>query len=90
MSQSDWNRIESYKQSISDGKAITDIWTIVDVLSCRQRSPAHLEGKLNEDDVKQILKNVQRYKDPDYGINWGVIEAHIDMYIDNRKEKQNA
>ena len=82
MSQSDWNHIESYKQSIIDGKAIADIWSINDILAPNQQ--------LNEDDAKQILKNVQRYKDADQGINWIVIDSHIDDYLENRKENKNA
>jgi hypothetical protein len=89
MSISDWRVVELNKQDIIDGKAIADIWTIVDVLSCRQRSPAYLEGKLNEYDAKQILENVHRYMDTSVGINWNVIEHHIDLYIENRKEPTN-
>ena len=88
MSQSDWNRIEAYKQSIIDGKAIADIWGTNDVLAEYERSSPR--EQLNEDDAKQILKNVQRYKDADQGINWIVIDSHIDDYLENRKEKQNA
>jgi hypothetical protein len=82
MSKSDWNHIESYKQAIIDGKATADIWSINDILAPNQQ--------LNEDDAKQILKNVQRYKDADHGINWIVIDSHIDDYLENREENNNA
>ena len=88
MSQSDWDHIESYKQAIIDGRVIADIWGTNDVLAEYERSSPR--EQLNEDDAKQILKNIQRYRNSDYGINWGVIDAHIDMYLDKRKENKNA
>jgi hypothetical protein len=88
MSQSDWDHIESYKQAIIDGRVIADIWGTNDVLAEYERSSPR--EQLNEDDAKQILKNVQRYKDADHGINWIVIDSHIDDYLENREENNNA
>ena len=88
MSQSDWNHLESYKQSIIDGKAIADIWSVDDVLS--EHKLSHHKSPLTEDDAKQILEITQQRMDANDGINWIVIDSHIDNYIRTRKENKNA
>jgi len=82
MSQDDWEHIKSYKQHFIDGDAIASIWTVDDVQSVMDKTWLYKE--LTEDQAKEVLATVARNLDANEGINWGVIECHLDMFLELR------
>jgi hypothetical protein len=38
---------------------------------------------ISEEAGDEILENVYRYHDAEVGINWGVIDFHIENYLEN-------
>ena len=69
MSMSDWNKIEQYKESIINDKAIASIWSTQDVES--------VDDELTDDEKKEVLYLTERYHNAEVGINWEVLQVHI-------------
>jgi len=42
---------------------------------------------LTEDQADAILDNIEHYHDASIGVNWDVIGAHINMYMDKLNNK---
>jgi hypothetical protein len=61
-------------------KTIKIIWSTEDVLM--QADLMNIE--LTEEQADDILSNVERYHDANVGINWDVIDFHIDNYLDEK------
>ena len=62
-----------------DGSVILSSWSIEDVI-CKN------DGKyeLTEDEAKEILANVKKRHDAEVGINWDVIQDHIEDFVAGR------
>ena len=82
MSKDDWEHIQGYKQQFIDGSAIASIWTVDDVQSVMDKTGLYKE--ITEDQAKEVLATVARNLDANEGINWGVIECHLDMFLELR------
>jgi hypothetical protein len=60
-------------------KTIEIKWSTEDVLAMAD----NMQVELTEKQADEVLENVFRYHDADVGINWGVIEYHIENLIYN-------
>ena len=56
---------------------ITISWHVDDVLGRGKES----ETPLTIEQARDILANIDRYHDATIGINWDVIDIHIDLYL---------
>ncbi len=56
---------------------ITVSWHIDDILG----RAVECETPLTNEQARDILANIERYHDASIGINWCVIDTHIDMYL---------
>lgn len=66
---------------MSNEDTIAIVWHIQDVIdTARDR----LEYDLEEDDAREILSNIKRQHDATIGVNWDVIECHIEFYLAER------
>lgn len=45
----------------------------------------HEELVITDDELRSVLSNLARYHNADAGINWEVIDEHINMVIENRE-----
>lgn len=75
--------VESQLDAIERGDVIAILWGIEDVLM----QAGEMGVKLTDDDAREILDNVRRGHDATIGIDWVVIETHIDMWRADREEK---
>lgn len=55
---------------------IADYWHISDVENCDWSGL-----DITDKDCREILRRVLKYKDANEGINWEVLQSHIDSYI---------
>jgi hypothetical protein len=60
-------------------KTIKIIWSTDDVLM-RADDMGHT---ISEEQGDVILETIYRYHDAEVGINWGVIDFHIENYLEN-------
>ena len=58
---------------------ITDWWHISDV----QES---VDGEMTDEECREVLNQVERYKDTNIGINWEVIRYYAGEVLDEREE----
>jgi hypothetical protein len=58
-------------------KTIEIKWSTEDVIW----QADNMDIELTEEQADAILDNVDHYHDASVGINWDVIETHIDMYM---------
>lgn len=63
-------------------KIITIKWSFYDIMSYAET----LGISISEDQAQEILYNVWHQQDASIGINWDVIETHIDMYLAENPE----
>ena len=63
---------------------IESIWTLDDVRSCAEDENG--ECDLGDDVLREILWQIEREEDAEYGINWDVIHQHIDWYREDVKD----
>lgn len=63
-------------------KTIEIIWSTDDVMM--QAEIMNIE--LTEEQADVILDNIERHHDASVGINWDVIEFHIDDYIEENNK----
>jgi len=54
--------------SLQENNIITIIWHIEDI--------QHVRPDLNKKQARQVLHYAAEKHDPNYGLNWGVFEAH--------------
>jgi len=70
-----FDRVEDYRDDINNGEAIVIIWCATDV-----KERAKEKGiELTQEKVKNILESMKRRHDACIGINWDVIDTHIDF-----------
>ena len=62
-----------------DGK-IAHVWSIGDIASVAEQ----MDIELTEDEMREILATVDRRAEADVGINWSVLETHVQMFESNR------
>ena len=60
---------------------ISDWWHIEDVGDCLA---PHYE--LSEEDCREVLRRLSKYRDPSEGINWNTLRYYADMVFEERKE----
>ena len=63
--------------SDSNPDVINISWHVDDVLG----RATECETPLTTEQAREILANVKRYHDATLGINWDVIDTHIDLYL---------
>ena len=69
---------------MSDLDTILISWNTDDVI---ERSN-ELETALTRDQARVVLSNVASGHDANIGINWDVIDTHIDLYLSNLKNNK--
>jgi len=70
-------------QPKDDPDTISLKWDVDDVL-------CQMEGRdetLSRDQAREVLANIDHSHDAGTGVNWDVIACHIDMYLDDLREK---
>jgi len=72
---SDWELIKKYAEK--EGY-IPNLWSIEDVKSTAIEKH---KIKLTDEQAWEILNNIKNSHDATIGINWDVIECHIDLWI---------
>lgn len=73
-------------EMIKDPNYLYLTWNIEDVLAViaeRFKPPDHVE--FTEEDARQVLDNISRSHDATIGVNWDVIEVHIENYLEGRE-----
>ena len=60
-----------------DEDFICHVWKIEDV--------QHLDSTLTDDEARDVLSKVHESKDASVGINWDVLQVHID-YLNHYKD----
>lgn len=63
-------------------KQISIIWSVVDVIELAKK----MNVVITMYEAEKILYNVERHHDANIGINWLVIESHIDEFIQERSQ----
>ena len=53
-------------------------WSFIDVQS--------LDDSLTDDQAREILQNVKEGQDAELGVNWDVIQCHIDEYKRKKRD----
>lgn len=86
MSQYDWDHIERYKQQVIDGDVIMDIWCNDDVVA--QATQGGIT--LTNDEARSVLESVNNNPDACTGINWDVLDCHIDNEVRGRVEQSET
>ena len=67
---------------LAERRQIADIWGIEDVQQVRPG--------LTDDQAWEVLKSVRRYFDATIGINWDVLECHVEMLYGFAPETDDA
>lgn len=67
-----------------DEKTISIKWSTVDV---KERAK-ELRKRISQKDAETILDNIERKHDASIGVNWDVIDAHIDLFINDKKHRK--
>lgn len=53
-----------------------DIWQVADVIDrCKERGL-----KINEEQAEEVIEGMNSRKDATIGLNWDVMDAHIDFF----------
>ena len=55
---------------------VSDWWHISDVEECDWDG-----ADLTNDDCREVLRRVGKYKDANEGINWEVLQSHVDSFL---------
>jgi len=63
---------------------IADVWTADDVLTYANDRFPYVE--LTDDDAVKIVKEMFHLHDPEVGLNWDVLHARIEEYIEDKEE----
>lgn len=67
-----------------DEKTISIKWSTIDI---KDRAK-ELRKRISQKDAEQILDNIERKHDASIGVNWDVIDAHIDLFINDKKNRK--
>lgn len=59
-------------------------WSTEDVLAMAD----NMQVELTEEQADEVLENVYHYHDAEVGINWGVIDYHIENFLENLNKQQ--
>ena len=62
-------------------KTIQLIWSTDDILDFANM----VDKNISELDAEIILENIYNHHDASIGVNWDVISAHIDMFLNDKK-----
>ena len=68
-----------------DGWSITSKWSVEDI----QYIAASQSLKISDADAMAVLKLVKRDFDANIGVNWEVLEYHLESYLNEKKRKNN-
>lgn len=68
-------------QDMLDGNVVASVWTIADVKSLvdedDEREP------VTDDEAREVLELADEQHDANYGINWDVLNSHLDFVRSN-------
>lgn len=73
--------IAKAKEILKNAGYISIFWSKQDV----EDKAIDMEVELSERDVDTITEKIEKYHDANEGINWEVIECHINMHLDDKK-----
>ena len=79
MSELDRKCVEEYLDDIERGDAIAVIWTVNDVMDLY--SYEHDEKEITLEQARDVLSNVKRRHDAEYGISWETIRFWLEEQI---------
>ncbi len=69
-----------YIDDLINGDMIASYWTIDDVKSLQgDEDDFTEEERITDEEARQVLKAADHYHDATIGINWEVLQAHLDM-----------
>ena len=68
-----------------DGWSITSKWSVEDI----QYIAASQSLEISDADAMAVLKLVKRDFDANIGVNWEVLEYHLESYLNEKKRKNN-
>jgi hypothetical protein len=64
---------------------IAIIWHVDDILDrAKEYSP-----QLSWEEAQKVLGNIERYHDASVGINWEVIDTHIELFLDHQQRLES-
>lgn len=72
-------------QALADGTQIASVWGIDDVYSVAQEREY---GDVTEEQAKEVLRQVERNHDANYGINWDTLADTLYTILEDAKEKK--
>jgi hypothetical protein len=78
------NLVEGYLNDIEAGDAVAAIWTTYDILSMAKK----MNVSLTHVEARDVLSNILTHYNATLGVNWDVIQTHIDMYDLNRIDQK--
>ena len=73
----DWKKVKAVREKLNSGEIIFSEWSYKDVLIKAEE----MSTTLTKEQAMEILSNVEHKHDASLGINWDVIQAHIENYV---------
>ena len=80
----DYRTVEAAKEVLKDAGYIMGLWHEDDIRAYADSN----DIKLTKKQVADVKGNIERYHDANQGINWEVIQCHIDMVKEDSKKKK--
>jgi len=62
-----------------DGDSIASVWSVEDVYSLHTDDDGEPDGSITPEQARAVLKAADNDHDANIGINWDVLEYHLDM-----------
>ena len=73
----DWKKVKAVREKLNSGEIIFSEWSYKDVLIKAEE----MSTTLTKEQAMEILSNVEHKHNASLGINWDVIQAHIENYV---------
>lgn len=68
-------------EAFQSGDAIASLWWVDDVCSLRRDDEGEATGEITLEQARAVLKMADDEHDATIGINWDVLEAHLDSVL---------
>jgi hypothetical protein len=77
---------EEFKQELEDHGYLDILWHKDDIISVLKEN----EYPHDDEVVDEIAKNIEKYHDCQYGINWDSIEGSVHEYFQKQREEKST
>lgn len=75
--------VENYEVKVEDAEKIGSVkWSTIDIIDRAKDRGL----KVTDEQAKEILNTIIRKHDAELGINWDVIDAHTDFYLNQYED----